>query len=478
MKERSKILNWNNIRRTVSYIRKNGAADGLYAALERIGEKRRDSYVYKPLSKEEAKQQKEEAEGLGKAVCFSILVPAFETKELYMRQLIESVLAQTWENWELVIADASASDRVEKTVREYQDARIRYVRLSKNRGISGNSNEALKAVTGSYTGLLDHDDLLTQDALFEMARALFQERQAGREPVFLYSDEDKTDPEGRRFYEPHFKTDFNPDLLLSNNYICHFLVARTGLLKETGFRALYDGAQDYDLILRLLKGAEPSAVVHLSKVLYHWRCHEQSTAENPASKQYAYEAGRRAVSDYCEGRGWDVEIRHEKHLGFYRVEYRGELFRIREDIGAVGGRLLRRGKVAGGAYRADGTLLYGGLCRRFSGYMHRAVLMQDVAALDIRFCRIRREAAELLQEAFLRETGKQLSRESLAFLQTDFYADLQSSLAVRQQKEFIRQLAAEGFTEEMLCRGSLRFGEALRERGYQLLYDPGREWKL
>lgn len=489
MRKISGVINAANVRRTIQYIKKNGASEGFYAALERMRQKRQDSYEYKPFTEKQIRQERQEAELLYKEqpVTFSILVPAFETKESYLRELIESVLNQTWRWFELVIADASATDAVERVTKNYKDDRIVYVRLSENRGISGNSNEGLKSVTGEYTGLLDHDDVLTQNALFEMAKGIDKERKKGREPLFLYSDEDKMDSAGQRFYDPHFKLDFNYDLLLTNNYICHFLVVRTKSLKNTGFRALYDGAQDYDLVLQLLRksGVCPQGaaegrerqktaegIVHVQEVLYHWRCHEQSTAQNPASKMYAYEAGRKAAADYCADRGLKVRMRHEKHLGFYRVEYEGSLFSQRKDIGAVGGRVLARGKVTGGAYR-DGEVLYGGLAARFSGYMHRAALQQDVEALDIRFLRIRKEAAPLLQSAFLQECGRELSDYQLAFLQGGL--DEEGS---KGQAEFLRQLKKEGFTDEALKKVSLSFGKKLKAAGYLLLYDPRKEWSL
>ncbi|MBO5292528.1 MAG: glycosyltransferase [Lachnospiraceae bacterium] len=468
----SNICNIANVRRTVKYIQKNGVSSGMYAAWERLLQKKRDDYEWHPLTPEERQGQEKEADQLHEKmpVTFSILVPAYETKACYMQALLESVLAQTWRWFELVIADASASDVVEQVVAQSGDERIRYLRLSENLGISGNSNAGLKEVCGEYTGLLDHDDLLTADALYEMAAALYAERQKGVEPVMLYSDEDKTDGAGERFYEPHRKVDFNYDLILSNNYICHFLMVRTGQLKETGFRSLYDGAQDYDLILQVLRKSEGAPVVHVPKVLYHWRCHEQSTAENPGSKMYAYEAGRKAVNDYCADIGLKVRMRHEKHLGFYRVEYADGVLQQRRDVGAVGGRLLQRGRVAGGALHEDGTLYYGGMPKQFSGYMHRAVLQQDVEALDIRFVRIRKEAVPFLQEAFRETCGTELAEKQVNFLVGE--------LGAEGQAQFLKELVERGIGEEKLKSISLLFGKKLRQNGMKLLYDPRKEWSL
>ena len=177
-----------------------------------------------------------------------------------------------------------------------KDSRIRYVRTAENKGMSENTNEALQYATGDYVGLLDHDDLLTPDALYEMAMTLQNANEQGIEAALVYSDEDKCDTEAKIYYEPHVKLGFNWDLLLSNNYICHFLAMKTELIKKLGFRKEYDGAQDFDLVLRAtLEKDEKDEILHVEKILYHWRCHDLSTAANPQSKLYAYEAGKRAA---------------------------------------------------------------------------------------------------------------------------------------------------------------------------------------
>lgn len=459
------------VRRLRGYIRKNGWKDGVCAVIERMLEKRKEQYTWQPLSEAALRAQREEAERLHERLPlrFSILVPAYETDGRYLREMIGSVLAQTWPWLELIVADASETDAVGRIVRETKDGRLRYLRLPENRGISENSNAALDAATGDYTGLLDHDDLLTPDALYEMARAIEAGGRDGERPRMLYSDEDKVDGSGRHFSTPHYKPDFNYDLLLSNNYVCHFLVLETELLRQTRFRALYDGSQDYDLTLRALRrcGRVP---VHVGRVLYHWRAHARSTSENPESKLYAYEAGRKAVNDYCADIGLRVRLKHARHLGFYRVEYEPDVLRQRREVGAVGGRLLCRGKVCGGAYEADGSVRYAGLPACFSGYMHRAEMQQDAPALDIRFLRIRREAAPCLQEAFRACGAPPLTQEQLAFLQSPLSEDGQAA--------FVRGLREAGCSGETLRRVSLRFGELLRERGFLLLYDPEKAWRL
>ena len=183
--------------------------------------------------------ERQRADSQASALKFSILVPAYETQRVYMEALIESCIGQTYANWELVIADGSASDVVREVVDSYQDARIRYVKLEENHGIAENTNQAIRLATGDYYGLLDHDDLLTADALYEMACAVREGM-----PILAYSDEDKCDASGTHFYDPHFKMDFNLDLLLTNNYICHFMVVRADVLRKLEIRKEDDGSQD------------------------------------------------------------------------------------------------------------------------------------------------------------------------------------------------------------------------------------------
>lgn len=253
-----------------------------------------------------------------KEITFSIVVPAFHTPETFLRQMIESVLGQTFCHVELCIADGSSDDSVERVVREYQkkDNRIKYEKLLENKGISENTNEALKMASGDYIGLLDHDDLLESHALYEMRMALAKYPEA----EVLYSDEDKVSFDLEHYFEPHLKPDYNPDLLRSNNYICHFLVIRRDFLERVGgFRPEYDGAQDFDLVLRLTEAAE--CVVHIPKVLYHWRSHDASTAANPMSKLYAYEAGRRAVEAQLQRCAEPGTVSNTRFYGFYETTY-------------------------------------------------------------------------------------------------------------------------------------------------------------
>jgi glycosyltransferase involved in cell wall biosynthesis len=248
----------------------------------------------------------------------SVLVPAYETPESFLRQMIKSVLDQSYAGLELCIADGSATDRVEQVVREYaaQDERIRYERLAENKGISQNTNAALALASGDYVGLLDHDDILLPGALYELVKALNEQGEADA----LYTDEDKVSMDLSRHFQPHFKPDFNMEYLCSNNYICHFfLVKRAIALAVGGFRSEFDGAQDHDFIFRCTEQAD--RVLHIPKVLYSWRSHETSTAANPESKLYAYEAGKRAVAAHLQRCGIRAQVLDTNNYGFYRVCY-------------------------------------------------------------------------------------------------------------------------------------------------------------
>ncbi|MBQ9064639.1 MAG: glycosyltransferase family 2 protein [Blautia sp.] len=272
--------------------------------------------AYRP---DEAALKRQRRTKIKNGVKISIAVPAYRTPEKFLRQMIGSILSQTYPEWELCIANGSPDDEVMAHVlKEYtsKDSRIRVKELKENLGIAGNSNAALAMAEGEFTGLLDHDDILAPNALFEIARAIA----ADPECDVVYTDEDKVTTDLSEHFQPHLKPDFNPDLLRSNNYICHFFLARTSLIREVkGFRESFDGAQDYDLILRCTEKARH--IIHVPEILYHWRTHRASTADNPASKMYAYEAGRRAISEHLDRCGLSGTVSHTPDYGFYRVKY-------------------------------------------------------------------------------------------------------------------------------------------------------------
>ena len=268
------------------------------------------------------KLKKQRAEKLDYEPCISIIVPTYKTPEKFLKEMIDSVRNQSYENWELCIGDGSVTeDTVKNVVESYQkkDKRIKMLCLSENLGIAGNTNAALSIATGDYIALLDHDDILAPDALYEVVKWMNEHYKD--ETDVIYTDEDKVSFDLKDYFEPHFKSDYNLDLIRSNNYICHLFVARKSIVDQVGgFRKEYDGSQDYDFIVRCIE--QSKHVEHVPKVLYHWRCHPGSTAANQESKMYCYEAGKRAIEDHLKRMGEDdCQVVMTEHLGFYHVIY-------------------------------------------------------------------------------------------------------------------------------------------------------------
>lgn len=315
------------------------------------------------------KQQQKKTAEWKETPLVSIVVPLYCTKEVFLREMIESVQAQTYGKWQLCLADASPEEpsgsseqeqagreesssvqeqagrmegsfqgSVGRVVAEYarEDERIVYTHLDENLGIAGNTNAAIALAEGEWIAFLDHDDLLAPDALFEAvsmiqkgvcdatgglaATAFCGKPEKGTPYDIIYTDEDKVDMDGKVHFQPHLKPDFNVDLLRSNNYITHFTLVRRTLLEQVGeIRAEYDGAQDYDFILRCAEKAR--AIGHVPRILYHWRSHRESTSENPFSKQYAVDAGKRAIEAHLKRLGTEGEVLPTKDMGFYSVRY-------------------------------------------------------------------------------------------------------------------------------------------------------------
>jgi len=249
----------------------------------------------------------------------SIVMPVYNPPLGMLKEAIQSVQNQLYPNWELCIADDASTDKVvRKLLKEHTkcDNRIKVVFRKHNGHISAASNSAIELANGEYIALLDNDDLLAEHALFCVAQAIIGHPDAG----IIYSDEDKIDQSGKR-YAPYFKSDWNPDLFLSHNMICHLGVYRADLLKKLGgFREGYEGAQDYDLALRCTEQLTPQQIVHIPRVLYHWRSHPGSTAQAGSEKNYAQSAGEHALNDHFARAG--VAARAKLlDFGMYRTFY-------------------------------------------------------------------------------------------------------------------------------------------------------------
>jgi len=253
------------------------------------------------------------------APLISVLLPVYNTPLKWLEKCIDSVLAQAWPHWELcIVDDASTDEEVRKLLASYagRDARIRIHLRESNGHIAVATNDALHMASGEFIVLLDHDDELRPHSLLEVVKALDRNENLD----FIYSDEDKMDEMGRRS-NPYFKPDWNPDLLLSQNYICHMVAIRRMLALEVGgVRAGYEGSQDYDLFLRCTARIDPSRIHHIPKILYHWRAIAGSTASGIDAKSYALEAGLRAIADHLEASGSGAKVALLPN-NYYRVTW-------------------------------------------------------------------------------------------------------------------------------------------------------------
>ena len=244
----------------------------------------------------------------------SIVIPLYCTPLPYLKELIESVRRQSYENWQLCLADGSPDDKAKEFLEKHygREKRIVYQKLKENGGISANTNAAAELAKGEYLMFCDHDDTLEPDALYEIVKAIND-----TDADVVYTDEDKVSMDGQHYFDPNFKPDFNLFRLRENNYICHIFVVRKSLTDETGMlRSEFDGAQDFDFILRCCEKAKK--ITHIPKVLYHWRCHMDSTAADPSSKAYAYEAGRKAIREHYQRMGIDAKVDMTERPGWYR----------------------------------------------------------------------------------------------------------------------------------------------------------------
>ena len=242
------------------------------------------------------------------------------TKEEYLKEMIDTVVNQSYSNWELCIADGSTNDFVEKYVYEHYSSygdKIKFQKLDQNYGISGNTNKAFEMATGDYITVYDHDDTLELDCFYEIVKALQEYRYD-----VLYTDEDKFDDSTKMYNDPNLKPDFSEDLLRSHNYITHLFIVNKKIVDEVGYyNSEFDGSQDYDYIFRCVEKA--NAVYHIPRILYHWRMHPESTAQNPESKLYCYDAGKRAIEAHYKRVGVEarVELMPKPLYGFYHTTY-------------------------------------------------------------------------------------------------------------------------------------------------------------
>ena len=300
--------------KTKSYLKRYGALNLIRKVMEKAsrGFDISEEFTCENLTDEELLKQRNYK--FSHSPVISIVMPVYNPDDRYFRQTLNSIKNQSYENWQLCIGDAG-NNKKNKILEEVfgNDDRVKYLDIPVNYGISGNSNKALELATGGYIGLMDHDDILTSDALFMIVSKLNE----GYDIV--YTDEDKTDENLNRYFSVYRKPDFNLNLLLSNNYMCLFTVISKKIISEAGnFRSEYDGAQDYDLFLRCIEKTD--RIGHVNKVLYHWRTVGASTSGNPFNKEYAFDAGKRALQDYIlRNNIKGVKVAQMEDPGYYRI---------------------------------------------------------------------------------------------------------------------------------------------------------------
>lgn len=454
-------FNKSNLIRGMSYLKRNGVKEAFYKAAERIS-RDKDEILLDDMVFDEGKNQalleNQRKATFEKEYKISILVPAYETDETLFVKMLESVANQTYSNFELCIADASGTDERRQIVRRFCEEhnldlsdrfgsiydKIKYKHLDENLGISGNTNAALSMATGEYIALLDHDDMLDVRALYEFMWEV--SRRNDVKILFAYTDEDKINEDGSRHFDFHIKPDFDPVMICTNNYICHLTFVDTFHARSVGgFRSQYDGAQDHDFILRCIENIKKEQILHIQKVLYHWRSTAASTAENPNAKLYAYDAGKRAVQDHLTRLGIKAKVTDTSHLGYFKIEYEksnapvvvftkeefdelsdksilempqefilivsSKLRAVTKDyearmlscmnnneIGAVTGKIIaKNGRIESAGYdRIQNGMLkprFADLNSHFSGYMHRASTALSVDGFSEELVLIRKQAA-------------------------------------------------------------------------------------
>lgn len=285
--------------------------------LKYLKQVRKDRYTPKRI-----RAMEQEIGGFTHKPLISVVMPVYNVEQQWLEEAVQSVLHQVYPRWELCIADdASPSPHIKPLLTRFmeQDSRIKVHFLEKNLGISGASNKALALATGQFAALLDHDDVLSRDSLFEVVRQLNITPGAD----LIYSNEDKLSMGGLRL-RPVLKPGWDPDLFLTYNYLCHLVVCRRALIEQSGgFREGFEGSQDYDLLLRVTELTPGERIVHIPKVLYHWRMIPGSAASVVDAKSDAFERAKRALAEAMERRGIRAEVKDGDPAGTFRVHRLG-----------------------------------------------------------------------------------------------------------------------------------------------------------
>lgn len=312
------------------------------------------------------------------APLISIIVPLYETQECFFVDMVKSCIAQSYQNWELCLADGSALPNLKTIIEKHfpDEVRIRYQHLERNEGISGNTNKALEMSAGDCIMFCDHDDFLAPNALYELVK----EWNSPESPDLIYTDEDKVNTDGNVFFDPTLKPNFNFELLLGHNYINHIFAVKRHIISRAGvLRAEFDGAQDFDFVLRCCEASK--SVSHIPQILYHWRCHQESTSENPGSKLYAFENGKKVIEEYYHRNHIPAAVEMTRYAGIYRTRHF-----------PVGNPLI--------------SIIISGL--KEDAVIEQLISLTNYTNIDFYFCDISFRMPEALQQAALQAKGEYL----------------------------------------------------------------------
>ncbi len=481
-----------NLKKTLNYLRINGLKATIFEVRHRMSAKEEEYILHTPDDVTLEKQRREAA-GFSYRPLISAIIPLYNTNERMLGQLMESIAKQSYDKWEIIFADGSDTDALEDVISEAAgkldiDSKLTYSHVGENKGIAGNTNHAIDLARGDYCALIDHDDFIEPDAFYEVVKKL---NEAVIRPDLIYTDEDKCDENGIIFYNPVYKPDLDQIYLLCNNYICHMTVIKAELLKKLKLRPDYDGAQDHDLLIRAAIGTgsdSAARVVHIPKVLYHWRVFGGSTSGNTRGKLYAYEAGCNAVALGFEklvtGDGpldkEDImgvpDIYITKHMGVYGVDYSVEPLVILEKVGAVGGLVVNKKEngmiLAGPVRKGEEKCPFFTMPSPAGGKYNRRFISQECEVLDIRCLKLK----EILRPLFEDVVGVPYvtMQDQGSFIKCDLSMGDDGKHCVKREWETIfdyRTLPAGTDYDEL----SKKLCSAIRQQGYRLVYIP--EWE-
>ena len=566
-----------NIKKIYNFLKANGLSATVYEIKGRLNGGKK-VYRKETPDEETLEAQRKASKSFPYRPLISILIPLYNSDRKMLEQLLVSIFAQTYDNFEVVLADGSEDEGLGEFIRHLvpDPGKINYTHLAENGGISKNTNRAIEMAKGDYYAFADHDDLLEPDALYEVVKAINEhlcvalEREIEPEiepeevseasgqdltaaspeqvdttatailshlPTVLYTDEDKCDESGKVFYDPVRKPDFDPLYLLSNNYICHLTLIKGDIVKNLLLRPKFDGAQDQDILLRAVmntcdfsedrgqeststceyeekRGQDPGEhflhpeVLHIPKVLYHWRVAGNSTSGNTSGKRYAYEAGRRAAQEALDKSGIKAESYHTMHVGVYGIDFKeeplvsGGFRNLGYNAGAMGG-LVVSGKPTGriiagpsdhiGSFKGKpaqagvpseaGTLSEAGtpsapgalhcpligLPAAAGGPHNRRFITRGVDSLDIRCIKLSPELYDIFKEV----TGIEYTEIPLPFkYDLSMGGDGLHNKIQEWEKIFDFKKIPAGAEIDALSR---KLCKAIRDKGYSLIYIP--EWE-